>query len=74
MKRVIENLVLNALKHSMGSVTIDLKSIPSFVELAIRNPAPQLKEEDLFHLFDCFYKADQATQIKSHNILAKLAK
>lgn len=67
VKRVIENLVTNALKHSSGNVTITLKSKPSFVELTISNPALQLKEEDLFRLFDRFYKADQARKKGKRN-------
>ncbi|GGP11253.1 sensor histidine kinase [Oceanobacillus neutriphilus] len=74
VKRVIENLITNALKHSTGDVTITLESIPSFVELTIRNPAPQLKEEDLFHLFDRFYKADQARKGKGTGLGLAIAK
>lgn len=72
--RVIENLVTNALKHSTGNVTITLKSNPSFVELTISNPAPQLKEEELFHLFDRFYKADQARKEKGTGLGLSIAK
>ncbi|MFD1416150.1 sensor histidine kinase [Oceanobacillus jeddahense] len=74
VKRVMENLVLNALKHSTGNVTIALKSTPSLVELSISNPAPQLKEEDLFHLFDRFYKADQARKEKGTGLGLAIAK
>lgn len=74
VKRVVENLVLNALKHSTGNVTITLKNNLSFVELTIRNPAPQLKEEDLFHLFDRFYKADQARKGKGTGLGLSIAK
>ncbi|WP_242698396.1 sensor histidine kinase [Bacillus sp. SD088] len=74
VKRVIENLVTNALKHSTGNVTITLKRNPSFVELTISNPALQLKEEDLFHMFDRFYKADQARKGKGTGLGLSIAK
>ncbi|GIN72425.1 two-component sensor histidine kinase [Bacillus sp. J14TS2] len=74
VKRVIENLVTNALKHSTGNVTIYLKRNPSFVELTISNPALQLKEEDLFHMFDRFYKADQARKGKGTGLGLAIAK
>lgn len=74
VKRVIENLVTNALKHSTGNVTITLKSTESFIELMISNPTLQLKEEDLFYLFDRFYKADQARKGKGTGLGLSIAK
>ncbi|MEK4485668.1 HAMP domain-containing sensor histidine kinase [Psychrobacillus sp. FSL H8-0484] len=59
VKRVIENLISNAIKHSSGDVTIHLVKNPSSVQLNFMNPAEQLKEKDLTFLFDRFYKADQ---------------
>lgn len=74
IKRVIENLVTNALKHSTGNVIITLKDNPSFVELTISNPAPHLNEEGLFHLFDRFYKADEARRGKGTGLGLSIAK
>lgn len=74
LKRVIENLVTNALKHSVGHVTIALHQTPSCTELIISNPAPQLQEQDLFHLFDRFYKADQARKGKGTGLGLSIAK
>jgi len=74
VKRVIENLVTNALKHSTGNVTITLKSTESFIELMISNPVLQLKEEDLYHLFDRFYKADQTRKGKGTGLGLSIAK
>lgn len=56
VKRVIENLITNALKHSTGNVTITLRSTLSSVELIISNPASQLKTEDLFSCLTVFIK------------------
>lgn len=59
VKRVIENLISNAIKHSTGGVTIRLKEATESVVLSISNPAEQLSEKELILLFDRFYKADQ---------------
>ncbi|MBK5431547.1 sensor histidine kinase [Bacillus mycoides] len=55
VKRIIENLITNAIKHSSEEVTIQ----PN-----IMNPAKQLKEEEFPFLFDRFYKVDQAWRKK----------
>ncbi|MEK5080916.1 HAMP domain-containing sensor histidine kinase [Solibacillus sp. FSL W7-1436] len=74
VKRVIENLITNALKHSTGNVTITLRSTLSSVELIISNPASQLKTEDLFFLFDRFYKVDQSRKGKGTGLGLSIAK
>ncbi|MFJ7368051.1 sensor histidine kinase [Lysinibacillus sp. NPDC098008] len=74
LKRVIENLVTNALKHSTGHVTITLHHTPAYTELIISNPAPRLQKQDLFHLFDRFYKADQARKGKGTGLGLSIAK
>ena len=60
VKRVIENLILNAIKHSSGNVIIRLEKATSSVQLMISNSVEQLSERDLTYMFDRFYKADQA--------------
>lgn len=74
IQRIIENLTTNAIKHSIGNVTITLENNASFVELTVSNPAPQLKQEDLFHIFDRFYKADQARKEKGTGLGLFIAK
>jgi len=74
VKRVIENLVTNALKHSTGNVIITLESNPPFARFTISNTAPKLKKEDIFHLFDRFYKADQARKGKGTGLGLSIAK
>jgi signal transduction histidine kinase len=59
VKRVIENLVNNAVIHSNGNITIRLEKYQTSVALIISNPAINLQEKDLLLLFDRFYKADQ---------------
>ncbi len=59
VQRVLENLLINAIRHSSGNVSVELMVTPTTAELLISNPAPQLREEDLTNLFNRFYKADK---------------
>ncbi|MBE7127849.1 HAMP domain-containing histidine kinase [Bacillus mycoides] len=74
VKRVIENLITNAIKHSSEEVTIQLVKHSSSVQLNIMNPAKKLKEEDLPFLFDRFYKVDQARRKKGTGLGLFIAK
>ncbi|MGE7688373.1 sensor histidine kinase [Lysinibacillus sp. NPDC097214] len=74
VKRVIENLISNAIKHSSGNVTIQLVKHSSSVHLNIMNPAKELKEQDLPLLFDRFYKVDQTRTKKSTGLGLFIAK
>ncbi|MFJ7685935.1 sensor histidine kinase [Peribacillus butanolivorans] len=74
VKRVIENLVVNAIRHSSGNVTIRLEKKHSSVELIISNSVNQLNEKDIILLFDRFYKADQTRSEKSTGLGLSIAK
>lgn len=74
VKRVLENLLLNALRHSCGNVTIVLEQRLSKVELTISNPSDQLKQEDLVYLFDRFYKADKTRAKKGTGLGLAISK
>ncbi|MCM3707970.1 HAMP domain-containing histidine kinase [Cytobacillus firmus] len=74
VKRVIENLVVNAIKHSKGNVRIRLKRQPSAVQLIISNQVEQLNEQDIDHLFDRFYKGDKTRTEKSTGLGLPIAK
>lgn len=74
VKRVIENLISNAIKHSSGNVTIQLVKHSSSVQLNIMNHAKELKEQDLPLLFDRFYKVDQTRTKKSTGLGLFIAK
>ncbi|WP_188455129.1 sensor histidine kinase [Virgibacillus oceani] len=74
VKRVVENLVTNAIRHSTGNITITLENTSSFVVFTVSNPAPLLTEEDLIHLFDRFYKADQVRKGKGTGLGLSIAK
>jgi signal transduction histidine kinase len=74
VKRVFENLLLNAVRHSTGDVRITLSENTSTVELMVSNPAPLLKEEDLVYFFDRFYKADKTRSSKGRGLGLSIAK
>lgn len=74
VKRVIENLVLNAIKHSKGNVKIQLIQLSKTVQLIISNPVQQLNENDVHLLFDRFYKADKNRSEKSTGLGLSIAK
>ncbi|WNS42336.1 HAMP domain-containing sensor histidine kinase [Paenibacillus sp. MMS20-IR301] len=59
VKRVIENLVMNAIRHSSGKVVIQLEKSGPAVRLTVSNPADLLREQDLQYLFNRFYTGDQ---------------
>ena len=74
VKRVVENLVLNAIKHSSGHVTIQLEKGNSSVQLTISNPVNQLSDNDIIFLFDRFYKADQTRSENGTGLGLSIAK
>ncbi|MED3550607.1 HAMP domain-containing sensor histidine kinase [Cytobacillus praedii] len=74
VKRVIENLVLNAVKHSKGNIGIQLDQYSSTVQLIISNPVHQLGEKEVHLLFDRFYKGDKTRSEKSTGLGLSIAK
>jgi signal transduction histidine kinase len=74
VKRVIENLVVNAIRHSSGHVTVHLEKLNTSVQLTISNSVIQLSEQDLHHMFDRFYKADQTRTRKGTGLGLPIAK
>jgi signal transduction histidine kinase len=74
VKRVIENLVVNAIRHSSEHVTIQLEKLNTSILLTISNSVTQLSEQDLHHMFDRFYKADQTRIGKGTGLGLPIAK
>lgn len=74
VKRVIENLVVNAIRHSSGHVTFRLEKLNTSVQLTISNSVTQLSEQDLHHIFDRFYKADRTRIGKGTGLGLPIAK
>jgi signal transduction histidine kinase len=74
VKRVIENLLLNAVVHSSGSVSVHLEKRHSTAVLTISNEAKHVTEFNLGLLFNRFYKADQTRSGKGTGLGLSIAK
>ncbi|MGH9037562.1 MAG: sensor histidine kinase, partial [Acidimicrobiia bacterium] len=57
-KRVLANLVSNAVRHGGGEVEIRASGDAGFVTIEVSDQGPGLSEEDSERVFDRFYKAD----------------
>lgn len=74
VKRVVENLVVNAIRYSTGNVFIRLEERDAAVVLRISNTVDKLSEQDVHHMFDRFYKADQTRTGKGTGLGLPIAK
>ncbi|WP_411681737.1 sensor histidine kinase [Clostridium thailandense] len=59
IRRVFSNLIQNMLKYGEKNVFISLKSQDDFVIAVFKNDAPNLKDEDVSHLFERFFIGDR---------------
>jgi PAS domain S-box-containing protein len=59
---VLRNLISNALKYGprTGTVSIDVRRAGEFVEVAVTDEGPGVSEAEVRHLFDLFYRTDDA--------------
>ncbi|MFC3039492.1 sensor histidine kinase [Virgibacillus xinjiangensis] len=73
-KRVIENLVVNAMRYSTGDVAVRLKKTEASIQLTISNSVDPSSEIDVTHMFDRFYKADQTRTGKGTGLGLPIAK
>ena len=74
IKRVIENLVSNAIKYSYRNIVIILEKSKTTVNLTISNDVENLTEKDVELLFDRFYMADQTRTGKGTGLGLSIAK
>ncbi|CDQ18508.1 sensor histidine kinase [Halobacillus karajensis] len=74
VKRVIENLTMNAIRYSTGHVTIQLTKENQTVQLTVSNSVAHLNEQNVSHLFDRFYKADHTRTGKGTGLGLPIAK
>lgn len=58
--RIIQNLLSNSSYYAKENVIINLKSSESHAFFSICNPAPNIEDEDVKHLFERFYSADKS--------------
>ncbi|KYC62318.1 sensor histidine kinase [Heyndrickxia coagulans] len=74
IKRVIENLVINAIRYSDGSVSITLEKNNTKVNLTISNDVKDITEKDVELFFNRFYTADQTRSGKGTGLGLSIAK
>lgn len=72
--RVIENLLSNTLKHADGNIMIRLEEQHGVASLKFTNDAHSLTEQDVQHMFDRFYMADQSRSGKSTGLGLSIVK
>jgi signal transduction histidine kinase len=62
IEQVLLNLLSNAIRHtpSGGQIVVHASRLKSEVLVQIRDSGPGLSETDLEHVFDRFYRADEA--------------
>jgi PAS domain S-box-containing protein len=62
LTELFDNLIGNSVKYSPdgGTVTIDTKQDKNFVTVSVKDTGMGMTEEQLSHMFDEFYKADEA--------------
>jgi len=62
IEELFDNLIINAIKYSkdVGTITIDAKEDTDFVTVSVKDTGIGMTEEQLSHIFDEFYKADDA--------------
>ncbi|APC79110.1 sensor histidine kinase [Clostridium botulinum] len=65
IKRVLQNLIVNMIKHSKEDVYISFKKENNKAVLATINRCDDIKEEDIDLIFNRFYKKDDARTNKN---------
>lgn len=68
--RVLENLVVNAIKYSSGErdVTIEVVERGNLYRIIISNETDKLSEEDLNNIWTPFYRVDKARDRDGHGL------
>ncbi|MBA9088500.1 signal transduction histidine kinase [Fontibacillus solani] len=74
VRRVVENLLVNTLKHTTGHVEISFKRQHETADLTIVNDAKELAGSDVNLLFDRFYTADRTRSSQASGLGLSIAK
>lgn len=74
VRRVVENLLINTLKHATGRVSICFEQRETTAELRIVNEAKDLSDMDVRLLFDRFYTVDRTRSGQGSGLGLSIAK
>lgn len=66
LEQVLANLIDNAIKYSPkgGSVTISAQEVEQWVSVSVKDTGMGIDERDLPHIFDRFYRGEQARELE----------
>jgi len=62
LRQIFANLLTNALAHTRGSITVKASHTPTGVCFTIADTGPGLTPEQAAHIFERFYRTDDARQ------------
>ncbi|MBL4934379.1 HAMP domain-containing histidine kinase [Clostridium sp. YIM B02515] len=65
VRRISSNLIQNMLKYSSKNMSVTLSQKDGYISNIFTNDAPDLKEEDVPHLFERFFTGDKTRTEKS---------
>jgi signal transduction histidine kinase len=73
-RRIFSNLMQNMLKYGSNDAAITLTQKEGYISSVFSNEAPDLKEEDVKHLFERFFTGDRARTDKSTGLGLSITK
>jgi signal transduction histidine kinase len=74
LNRILNNLIQNALKYSQSFFIIKQYSMDGEAIILFQNDSPDLREQDIEHIFDRFYTADKSRQGQNTGLGLTIAK